>query len=128
MQGNLRKFQVTSTLTAPRGSADSMWQRYLSQSQYLCFPKHRMSITSCLGDNFRSFWVMALNNIYQVMRQFFPFPFWFNFSYYSKENVSFWCCNGLTWVSLVAQLVKNLPAMQEILVQFLSQEDPLEKE
>ena len=28
---------------------------------------------------------------------------------------------------LVAQLVKNLPAMQEIPVQFLGQEDPLEK-
>ena len=30
--------------------------------------------------------------------------------------------------SLIAQLVKNLPAMQETWVQFLSQEDPLEKE
>ena len=29
--------------------------------------------------------------------------------------------------SLVAQLVKNLPAMQETLVQFLGQKDPLEK-
>ena len=29
--------------------------------------------------------------------------------------------------SLIAQLVKNLPAMQEILVQFLGQEDLLEK-
>ena len=29
--------------------------------------------------------------------------------------------------SLIAQLVKNPPAMQEILVQFLGQEDPLEK-
>ena len=29
--------------------------------------------------------------------------------------------------SLVAQLVKNLPEMQEILVRFLGQEDPLEK-
>ena len=29
--------------------------------------------------------------------------------------------------SLVAQLVKNLPAMQEALVQFLGQDDPLEK-
>ena len=29
--------------------------------------------------------------------------------------------------SLVAQLVKNVPAMQETLVQFLGQEDPLEK-
>ena len=30
--------------------------------------------------------------------------------------------------SLVAQLVKNLPAMQETWVQFLGWEDPLEKE
>ena len=30
--------------------------------------------------------------------------------------------------SLVAQLVKNLPALQETQVQFLGQEDPLEKE
>ena len=30
-------------------------------------------------------------------------------------------------ISLVAQLVKNSLAMQETLVQFLSQEDPLEK-
>ena len=29
--------------------------------------------------------------------------------------------------SLMAQLVKNPPTMQETLVQFLSQEDPLEK-
>ena len=29
---------------------------------------------------------------------------------------------------LVAQTVKNLPVMQEIWVQFLGQEDPLEKE
>ena len=29
--------------------------------------------------------------------------------------------------SLVAQLVKNSPAVQETLVQFLGQEDPLEK-
>ena len=31
-------------------------------------------------------------------------------------------------VSLIDQLVKNLPAMQETLVQFLGWEDPLEKE
>ena len=30
--------------------------------------------------------------------------------------------------SLVAQLVKNLPGMQETLVQFLGREDPLEEE
>ena len=32
-----------------------------------------------------------------------------------------------SWSSLVAQLVKTLPAMQETLVRFLGQEDPLEK-
>ena len=31
------------------------------------------------------------------------------------------------WVSLVAQLVKNPPTMQETLVRFLGQEDSLEK-
>ena len=34
----------------------------------------------------------------------------------------------ISWSSLVAQLVKNLPAMQETRVQFLGWEDPLEKE
>ena len=32
-----------------------------------------------------------------------------------------------SWASLVAQLVKNLPVMQENLVQSLGWEDPLEK-
>ena len=32
------------------------------------------------------------------------------------------------WASLVAQMGKNLPAMQENLVQSLGREDPLEKE
>ena len=31
------------------------------------------------------------------------------------------------WTSLVAQMVKNLPAMHEIWFQSLGQEDPLEK-
>ena len=31
----------------------------------------------------------------------------------------------LGWASLIAQLVKNPPAMQETLVQFLGREDPL---
>ena len=32
-----------------------------------------------------------------------------------------------SWASLVAQMVKNLPAMQETPVRFLGREDPLEK-
>ena len=34
----------------------------------------------------------------------------------------------LLWASLVAQLVENLPAMQETWIRFLGREDPLEKE
>ena len=33
----------------------------------------------------------------------------------------------IIFLSLIAQLVKNLPAMQDTLVQFLGWEDPLEK-
>ena len=34
---------------------------------------------------------------------------------------------NILWASPIAQLVKNLPAMQETWVQFLGQENPLEK-
>ena len=34
---------------------------------------------------------------------------------------------NIHWASLIAQLVKNPPAMLETLVQFLCQEDPLKK-
>ena len=34
---------------------------------------------------------------------------------------------GTYWGSLVAQMVKNLPAVQETQVQYLGQEDPLQK-
>ena len=34
---------------------------------------------------------------------------------------------GVYRASLIASLVKNLPAMQETLLRFLGQEDPLEK-
>ena len=37
------------------------------------------------------------------------------------------CVSAFPWASLVAQLVKNLLAMQETPVQFLGQEDALEK-
>ena len=33
----------------------------------------------------------------------------------------------MCWASQAAQMLKNLPAVQETWVQFLSQEDPLEK-
>ena len=47
-----------------------------------------------------------------------------------KEYVKAVYCHPayLTWASLVAQMVKRLPAMWETRVRFLGQEDPLEKE
>ena len=38
----------------------------------------------------------------------------------------FWMDSFAVQSSLIAQLVKNLPTMQETLVQFLGQKDPLE--
>ena len=35
--------------------------------------------------------------------------------------------DNIHWASLIAQLVKKLPAMQETPLRFLGQEDPLEK-
>ena len=42
------------------------------------------------------------------------------FFYYGKSHI--------IWASLIAQSVKNPPAMQETSVQFLGQEDPLRRE
>ena len=50
----------------------------------------------------------------------------------SRVPVMLYTCNKLCsyiiWASLVAQMGKYLHAMQETWVQFLGQEDPLEKE
>ena len=45
----------------------------------------------------------------------------------SLSTVVFQDAFGCRWASLVAQTLKNLPAVQEIWVQALGQEDPLEK-
>ena len=34
----------------------------------------------------------------------------------------------MVWASLIAQLVKNLPATQETLVRFLDRKDPMERD
>ena len=41
--------------------------------------------------------------------------------------MSCWPVKSTLWPSLIAQLVKNPPAMQETPVGFLDQDDPLEK-
>ena len=45
----------------------------------------------------------------------------------SKPQDACWCYVCFLGASLVAQLIKNPPTLQQIPVQFLSQEDPLEK-
>ena len=49
----------------------------------------------------------------------------FSVKLFDRATIFCWDTDGMA--SLVAQLVKNLPAMQETSVQFLGQEDPLEK-
>ena len=44
-----------------------------------------------------------------------------------KKKNEYYTCKWEMGASLIAQMVKNLPAMQETWVQFLGQEDPLEK-
>ena len=46
----------------------------------------------------------------------------------SLEETAFLISSVMLRASLIAQSVKNLPAMQETQVQFLGREDPLEKE
>ena len=50
-------------------------------------------------------------------------------AFYPEQNFfQNWSQFSQTQASLVAQSVKNLPAMQETWVRFLGQEDPLEEE
>ena len=44
-----------------------------------------------------------------------------------KDDTNRWRDIPYSWGSLIAQLVKNLPEIQETMVQFLDREDPLEK-
>ena len=52
---------------------------------------------------------------------------WFRMFLYLSNKILFNVAHFNRWASLVAQSVKNLPAMQEIQVQSLGWEDPLEK-
>ena len=60
-------------------------------------------------------WSAAVHGAAKSWTQLSDFTFTFHF-------------HSTKWASLVAQMVKNLPAMQETQVLSLGQEDPLEKE
>jgi len=51
---------------------------------------------------------------------------WLSYHFLAKESL-FSGLHTSYWASIITQLVKNLPAMQETPVRFLGQEDPLEK-
>ena len=51
-----------------------------------------------------------------------------NLPYTTWHTASLGCSLTVSWASLMAQWVKNLPAMQETQVQSLGWEDSLEKE
>ena len=85
----------------------------------LSFDKYFTKQTNCLAQPFISIsWVNT--NMYSK-----------DFSIWVTEEVQAFLLVGCfaypAWASLVAQMVKNLPAMQETRVWSLSQEDPLEK-
>ena len=44
-----------------------------------------------------------------------------------QHETTCWASLWLCWASLVAEMVKNLPAMQETWFQSLGREDPLDK-
>ena len=43
------------------------------------------------------------------------------------ENIALFGCTTIYSASLMAQMIKNLPVMQEAQLRFLDQEDPLKK-
>ena len=53
---------------------------------------------------------------------------WMNHKLESRLLEEISTTSDIQMISLVAQLVKNVPAVQETPVRFLGQEDPLEKE
>ena len=54
-------------------------------------------------------------------------PGFFLCRYNDPHDIELWGKYDNSWASLIAQLVKNEPAMQETQLLFLGLEDPLEK-
>ena len=77
--------------------------------------------------SFASTWTFIFSMVSQTV-----FISWW-YTYFSLSPKSFhlplhvYCPRYSTWASLVAQMVKNLPAVQETWVRSLGWEDPLEK-
>ena len=98
----------------------------LFKTDYLVFPIYR-SFLYCKSTHYQIYDMKIFpHSTVCLLTVFFPLPcrsflVWFSPTYLF---LIFCLC---FWASLVVQLIKNLPAMQETLVWFLCQEDPLEK-
>ena len=87
---------------------------------------------SCLGNPMdREAWWATVHGVTKSCRRLSTMNTTPNVHWEDKlpldENMELYLINKTMWASLVAQVVKNPPVMQETPVQFLGQEDPLEK-
>ena len=99
------------------------WNGSSSGQRFLFFPPSSLFLEHCLAGN------RPLKNIWmnESSLKIFNFSSSYFFFKWSKMWYHIFKANHYQWTSLVAQMVKNLPAMQETQVRSLGQEDPLEK-
>ena len=82
-------------------------------------------LLDCFIDCAKAFDSVDFNKLWKILKNMI-IPEYFNLVIYTEELL-FLPIPGKFAASLVTQLGKNLPAMQETLVRFLCQEDLLEK-
>ena len=127
---------ILSLSQYPKG-LNREWRKCLSALRFLCvvasqfqaLSLERVVRTHVSHDNFLYISLLALPRIcLDRWVGFFPFLFFCGGDFpYVIANSFFWGTKVNNWASLVAQLVKNPPAMQETWVQPLGWEDPLKK-
>ena len=120
-----RFFTSWATRKSPR---ILQWVAYPFSSK--SFQPRNWTQVSCIGGRFFTNW--AIRTVLQItlLSMWFTYILWKSYTYdFQICSFNLDICLGLgkNWASLVAQLLKNRPAMQETLVQFLGQEDLLEK-
>ena len=81
-----------------------------------CAVYARTSLFTCSGNN--SLYLLIPSS------QYFPLLPSTPLSFLLLKLLQKWCRDLIRWASLVAQMVKRLPAMREIWVQSLGREDP----
>ena len=106
---NLDAFQADSLPAEPQGKPKNTSVGSLSLLQWIFKSRNRTRV-SCIAGGFFTNWAIREAQFPELLRCVPTITTWYGSS------------------SLVAQRLKCLPAMWEIRVRFLAQEDPLEKE